>query len=58
MLVRVTRDLGFDFYWHDKYCDNIFAKHFVANRESRFALLTAFEVFENLVDLLSEIKTS
>jgi hypothetical protein len=56
VLVRVMRDLGFDFYWHDKYCDNIFAKHFVANGETRFELLTAFEVFEHLVDPLSEIK--
>ena len=56
LLVRIMRDLGFDFYWHDKYCDNIFAKHFVANRETRFELLTAFEVFEHLVDPLSEIK--
>jgi hypothetical protein len=56
LLVRIMRDRGFDFYWDDKYCDNIFAKHFVANREPRFELLTAFEVFEHLVDPLSEIK--
>ena len=56
VLVRMMRDLGFDFYWCDKYCDNIFAKHFVADRETRFELLTAFEIFEHLVDPLSEIK--
>ena len=56
VLVRVMRDLGFDFYWHDKYCDNIFAKHFIADGKTRFELLTAFEVFEHLVDPLSEIK--
>jgi 2-polyprenyl-3-methyl-5-hydroxy-6-metoxy-1,4-benzoquinol methylase len=57
VLVRIMRDLGFDFYWHDKYCENIFAKHFVANGETRFELLTAFEVFEHLADPLSEIKS-
>jgi hypothetical protein len=56
LLVRIMRDRGFDFYWYDKYCNNIFAKHFIANRERGFELLTAFEVFEHLVDPLSEIK--
>ena len=56
LLVRIMRDRGFDFYWYDKYCNNVFAKHFVANLETGFELLTAFEVFEHLVDPLSEIK--
>jgi Methyltransferase domain len=56
LLVRIMRDLGFDFYWYDKYCSNIFTKHFVANRETRYELLTAFEVFEHLGDPLTEIK--
>jgi hypothetical protein len=57
LLVRIMRDRGFDFYWHDRYCANIFAEHFVANLESKFELLTAFEVFEHLVDPLSEIES-
>ena len=57
VLVRLMRDRGFDFYWHDRYCENIFAKHFVAEPGTEFEILTAFEVFEHLVDPLAEIKT-
>lgn len=28
ILVRLMRDYGFDFYWYDKYAENIFAKGF------------------------------
>jgi hypothetical protein len=55
VLVRLMRDRGFDFYWHDRYCENLFAKHFVAKAGQRFELLTAFEVFEHLADPLAEI---
>ena len=57
VLVRLMRDRGFNFYWHDVYCQNLFAKHFVAVPGTKFELLTAFEVFEHLVDPLSEIKS-
>jgi hypothetical protein len=56
VLVRLMRDRGFDFYWHDVYCQNLFAKQFVAKPTTRFELLTAFEVFEHLVDPLAEIE--
>ena len=48
LLVRLMRDLGFDFYWYDKYCDNIFTKHFVANHETRF----------RTIDSLRSLRTS
>jgi 2-polyprenyl-3-methyl-5-hydroxy-6-metoxy-1,4-benzoquinol methylase len=57
VLVRLMRDRGFDFYWQDAYCANLFAKHFVAEAGTTFELLTAFEVFEHLVDPLTEIKS-
>jgi len=57
VLVRLMRDRGFDFYWQDRYCENLFAKHFVAEPGETFELLTAFEVFEHLVDPLAEIET-
>jgi len=57
VLVRLMRDRGFDFYWQDLHCENLFAKHFVARPGMRFELLTAFEVFEHLVDPLAEIET-
>jgi 2-polyprenyl-3-methyl-5-hydroxy-6-metoxy-1,4-benzoquinol methylase len=57
VLVRLMRDRGFDFYWQDRYCENLFAKHFEAEPGMKFELLTAFEVFEHLVDPLVEIET-
>lgn len=56
VLVRLMRDMGFDFYWEDPYCENIFAKHFVANPDEHYELLTAFEVFEHLADPIGGTK--
>lgn len=56
VLVRLMRDRGFDFYWRDPYCQNLFAKHFVARSGDRFDLLTAFEVFEHLTDPMAEVE--
>src|SRR3954462_13262903 len=57
MFVRMMRDLGFDFYWKDKYCQNLFAAEHVADTAStgKFELLTAFEVFEHLRQPLGDI---
>jgi hypothetical protein len=58
LLVRMMRDKGFDFYWYDKWCDNLFAKAFEASEASTetFELVTAFEVFEHLARPLDELK--
>ncbi|MFB2881224.1 methyltransferase domain-containing protein [Floridanema aerugineum] len=57
LFVRLMRDEGFDFYWYDKYCDNIFAKGFIAeSEEEKYELVTAFEVFEHFSDPLTEIQ--
>jgi hypothetical protein len=56
VFVRMMRDRGFDFYWHDRYCDNLFAKHFVAQAGTRYEMATAFEVFEHLVDPMIELE--
>lgn len=52
LLVRLMRDAGFDFYRYDPYSDNIFARGFdvsdLQDRNIKFELLTAFEVFEHL----------
>lgn len=57
LFTRMMRDAGFDFYWYDRFCDNIFAKKFEADilSEERFELVTAFEVFEHLVNPVDEI---
>ena len=48
LFVRMMRDHGFNFKYHDKYCENIFAKKFEIELAGRFELVTAFEVFEHL----------
>ena len=58
LLVRLMRDNGFDFYLYEPNSDNLFAKNFDINLPSdlKFHVLTAFEVFEHLVDPLAEIE--
>ena len=58
LLVRIMRDAGFDFYCYDKHCANLFAPDFEANLDGRndYELVTAFEVFEHLVDPVQELR--
>jgi hypothetical protein len=56
MFVRMMRDLGYDFYWYDKYCKGIFvAKHTIADMQKKYSLVTAFEVMEHIYNPLFEI---
>lgn len=55
MFVRMMRDIGLDFYWHDQYAENLFAKGFEYNRE-RVELITCFEVFEHLPEPLAQLE--
>jgi len=52
VFVRHMRDRGYDFHRYDRFCKNLFALDFDADiaADSTFELLTAFEVFEHLVD--------
>lgn len=53
MLTRLMRDFGFDFYWSDKYCQNLLARGFEADKSNPpFLALTAFEVIEHIHDPL------
>ncbi|MFM9267672.1 glycosyltransferase [Tychonema sp. BBK16] len=58
VFVRMMRDFGFDFYWYDKYCKNIFSQGFEADENSSYSyeLVTAFEVFEHFVKPLEDIQ--
>jgi hypothetical protein len=57
LFVRMMRDSGFDFSWYDRYCTNLFAGGFDAdlNDGRHYELVTAFEVFEHLVDPVEEL---
>lgn len=50
IFTRLMRDRGYDWYWADRYCENIFAKQFRAHPDGSHELVTAFEVFEHLPD--------
>jgi hypothetical protein len=58
VFVRLMRDAGYDFYREDRYCENLFAQDLDAepSGNGRYELLTAFEVFEHLVDPLTDIE--
>ena len=36
LFTRAMRDIGFDYYWYDKYGDNLFARGFEGNLEDPF----------------------
>ncbi len=56
LLVRMLRDDGYDFLRHDPMCRNLFAQGFDAAPGEQAELVTAFEVFEHLVDPPAELE--
>lgn len=51
VLVRLMRDFGFDFYWQDRYCQNLFATAYTGSPEKKpAAVVTAIEAMEHLED--------
>ena len=51
LLTRLMRDRGMDFYWADKYCENLLARGFEFKPElAPCRAVTAFEVMEHLED--------
>jgi hypothetical protein len=56
LFVRLMRDRGFDFRWHDRYAPNLLSRGFDAAADSDgFELVTAFEVLEHLVDPVPQV---
>ena len=58
IFTRMMRDVGFDFYWDDPFCENTLAKGFEYNSSdiNSIQLLTAFEVLEHLVNPVNELE--
>ncbi|NTU82072.1 MAG: class I SAM-dependent methyltransferase [Chloroflexales bacterium] len=58
LFVRLMRDRGLDFYWADRYAANLFARVAVADTsgQTRYELLTAFELFEHLLRPADELQ--
>lgn len=56
VFTRLMRDRGYNFYWRDLHCKNIFAKHFIAEDDQNYDVMTCFEVFEHLIDPRTEIE--
>lgn len=57
IFTRIMRDAGFNYYWEDKFCENIFAKHFTINdiENKKFDFVTAFEVLEHMENPIEEL---
>lgn len=49
VLTRLMRDIGFEFYWSDPYCENLLARGFEHTPDiSEYRAVTAFEVMEHI----------
>lgn len=59
MLTRLMRDYGFNFFWQDKYCDNLLAEGFEYIKDtSKTKAVTAFEVLEHIENPVEFIKNA
>jgi len=55
IFTRLMRDIGFDFYWFDKYAKNEVARGFEGDLSAHYELVTVFEGFEHFEDPILEI---
>jgi len=56
IFVRAMRDIGFDYYWSDKYAENLYAGGFEYDGSDEIDLVTAFECFEHFENPAIDIK--
>mgnify|MGYP005904128765 CR=1 FL=1 len=57
ILCRIMRDCGFNYYWEDLYCPNLFSQGFEASAEDHFHAASLFEVIEHTKAPLYFIKS-
>jgi len=58
VFARRMRDIGFDFYWQDRYSPNLFARGFEYTPDAgKIELITSFESFEHFSEPLKEIES-
>ena len=55
LLVRLMRDRGHDFHWHDAYSPNLLAGGFESDAGATYDMLTAFELVEHLDEPVATI---
>jgi hypothetical protein len=55
LLVRLMRDTGFDYYWDDKFSNNIFSRGFEWESSKRPIAVSAIECFEHFPDPMTSI---
>lgn len=56
ILTRLMRNIGFDFYWADKYSSNLFARGFEYNPADKIEAVTIIECFEHFTNPIEEIE--
>jgi hypothetical protein len=56
VLTRLMRDIGFDYYWQDKYADNLFARGFEDEPGRSYSIISAVEILEHIYDPVSFLK--
>ena len=56
ILVRLMRDLGFNFYWEDRYCQNLIAPGFEFDGRGPCLAVTAMEVLEHIENPLAFLR--
>ena len=58
ILVRLLRDIGFNYFWEDKYATNLFSAGFEwdNNLMPEIEAVTVIECFEHFVDPIEEIE--
>lgn len=55
IFVRLMRDSGFEFFWHDLHATNDYARGFEHEKDKTYDFLTSFEVLEHLADPVAEL---